>query len=133
MTLAWMLHPAVQYAVLSLMVALCLFLFVNLKAEVRGQQARQESKDQETAAHLAALGCLLEELRSEVRETEERARLLVPPTPPQSGLNLNKRSQALKLYRRGDSPHQIAAALALPVSEVELLLKVHQMVLDQVG
>ena len=44
-------------------------------------------------------------------------------------MNLNKRSQALRLHRRGDPPEAIAAALDLPVQEVDLLIKVHRIVL----
>ncbi len=54
--------------------------------------------------------------------------MLVPPTPPRSGMNLNTRGQALRMFRRGQTPEQIAAALSVPASEVELLLKVHRIV-----
>jgi hypothetical protein len=46
------------------------------------------------------------------------------------GINLSRRSQALRMHRKGDRPEQIAAALEVPRQEVELLLKVHQIVLD---
>ena len=45
---------------------------------------------------------------------------------PRPGLNLSKRSQALRLHRRGDPPEQIATALSIPLQEVDLLLKVHR-------
>ena len=53
---------------------------------------------------------------------------LVAPVPPRSGLNLTKRSQAVRMIRRGDAPRDIAAALGLPQNEVELLAKVHGIV-----
>jgi hypothetical protein len=37
------------------------------------------------------------------------------------------------MYRRGQAPEQIAASLSLPVSEIHLLIKVHQIVLEQVS
>jgi hypothetical protein len=51
---------------------------------------------------------------------------------PRPGLNLNKRSQALRLHRRGDPAEQIATALELPLQEVQLLLKVQRIVLSSV-
>jgi hypothetical protein len=51
------------------------------------------------------------------------------PPPPRPGFNLEKRSHALRMHRRGESPAQIAAALDLPLQEIDLLLKVHRIVL----
>jgi len=36
------------------------------------------------------------------------------------------------MRRRGENPETIAAALSLPRNEVDLLLKVHQLALEQV-
>ena len=55
-----------------------------------------------------------------------------PPGLPKPGLNLSKRSHALRMHRRGEGAEQIAAALDLPRQEVELLLKVHRIVLSSV-
>ena len=52
------------------------------------------------------------------------------PPPPRSGFNISTRSQAIRMHRRGDSPGQIASALQVPLQEVELLLKVHRIVLS---
>jgi hypothetical protein len=56
----------------------------------------------------------------------------VDPAIPRPGLNLNKRSQALRMHRHGESPEQIAVTLQLPRQEVDLLLKVHRIVLSRV-
>ena len=45
-------------------------------------------------------------------------------------MNLSKRSQVLRMGRRGDTPEQVAAALAVPLQEVDLLVKVHRIVLS---
>lgn len=45
---------------------------------------------------------------------------------PAAGLNLSKRSQALRMSRRGDPAGRIAAALGIPRREVDLLLKVQR-------
>src|SRR5689334_18135837 len=51
---------------------------------------------------------------------------------PRAGMNLEKRSEALRMHRRGASSDQIAAALDLPLQEIELLLKVHRIVLSTI-
>ena len=51
------------------------------------------------------------------------------PAIPKAGLNLSKRSQALRMHRRGDPSDQIAAALDIPLQEVDLLMKVHKIVI----
>ena len=50
-------------------------------------------------------------------------------TAARPGMNLSKRSQVLRMHRRGESPDQIATSLEVPRQEVELLLKVHRIVM----
>lgn len=133
MMLEWIFFPGVQYALLGLGMGLCLYLFCTVKMEMRAQDTSSRQREALFAEQLAGLRQAVEALRTDLRETEQRTGMLVPPEPPKSGLNLNRRSQALKMHRRGDSPDQIASALGLPSSEVELLVKVHQIVLDQVA
>jgi hypothetical protein len=54
------------------------------------------------------------------------------PASPRAAFNLEKRSHALRLHRRGEPVPQIAAALELPQQEVELLIKVHRIVLRSI-
>ena len=63
------------------------------------------------------------------KELSQISGLLVPPSPTRSGLNLSKRSQALQMSRRGDTPQDIAAALSIPKNEVELMVKVQRIVM----
>jgi hypothetical protein len=129
MRLEWMLHPAMPYAVIAIGLALCLFLFVSLKRDLRVGEARWGKK----------LGALETDWQAKMKSLDERweelsqvSNLLVPPPPPQSGLNLNKRSQALQMHRRGEAPPDIAAALSIPRNEVELLVKVQRIVLSNI-
>jgi hypothetical protein len=50
------------------------------------------------------------------------------PALPRPGLNLSTRSQALRMHRRGNPPERIAAALQVPLQEVDLLLKVQRII-----
>ena len=123
MHLEWILHPAGPYAAIAIGMALCLFLFGSLKRDLRAGDARGAKK-------LAALEqdcrARMESLDERWKELSHISDLLVAPTPPRSGLNLNKRSQALQMVRRGETPQAISAVLSIPQNEVDLLIKVHQ-------
>lgn len=83
----------------------------------------------------AAIGVLqqkMDELQQQVDDLR-RASAPAPVFPgPRGGLNLDKRSQALRMHRRGESPKQIAELLEIPLQEVNLLLKVHRIVLRSI-
>ncbi len=78
-------------------------------------------------------------LALECRTLHQRMDLL-PPVPPaeaappampinltiETGMNLNKRVQILRLNRRGESPAHIASVLHLPLAQVELVLKLQR-------
>jgi hypothetical protein len=122
-----MLHPAMPYAAIAIGLALCLHLFITLKRDQRAGEVRLAKK-------LAVLEVdwqgKIESLDERWKELAQISNLLVPPPPPRSGLNLSKRSQALERHRRGETPPEIAAALAIPRNEVELLIKVQRIVLS---
>jgi hypothetical protein len=65
----------------------------------------------------------------------EQVRAVPPPAAPalaRHGLNLSRRSEALRRHRRGESTRQIAAQLEIPLQEVELLLKIHEIVMSTI-
>ena len=127
------LHPAIQYALTGAGLCLCLYLFFTLKMEIRALEQRGKTRETALAEAISAVRASLDGVRAEIRAIQEQTEMLVPPIPTKSGLNLNKRGQVLQMYRRGQSPEQISVSLGLPLTEIELLIKVHQIVLEQVG
>ncbi len=89
---------------------------------------KQQRKELE--ALIQSMAGELEAAKADLRDVQEQAGVLVAPPPPQSGFNLSKRSQVMRLSRQGENAENIAAALNLPRREVELLLKVQKIVLD---
>jgi hypothetical protein len=71
-------------------------------------------------------------LAAQLMELRTQPHSVLPPTATRAGMNLSRRSHALRLYRRGHPPDQIAAELEIPLQEVQLLLKVHQIVMSNV-
>ena len=51
----------------------------------------------------------------------------VPANPVRSGLNMDKRVQAMRMFRRNEDVSHIAAAIGVARREVELLIRVHKM------
>ena len=127
MSLDWIVHPALQSGLVTVGLVLCFYLFFSLKREARQTELRFEKQRQAHEDCLEELRRAIEEARSEFRRFEKEADVWIEPPPAVSGLNIGRRRQALRLHRRGESPRQIAAALSLPRSKVELLLKVEKL------
>jgi hypothetical protein len=98
----------------------CVLVFLSLKREIHRLKARLARHDYTVR---------LDRMNARLEEAEER---IITPAPVVAArsLNLSKRSQVIRLSRRGERAETIAAALNLPRREVELLLKVHQVVLN---
>ncbi len=111
---------------LAIGLALCTYLFVTLKQEVH--QLRKETRNQphELRGELDILRDELDHLRRDVAELDRRTGEIPQLAPPRPGMNTSRRSQVLRMHRRGERPEQIATALGIAQGEVDLLLKVHQ-------
>lgn len=137
--LAWspevLVQPLAFYALLAAGIGLCVYLFVTLKVEIRGLlrrglEERQMVGSLETA--LAEAGRGVQALQNDLRLVESQTGMLVAPGPARSGLNLSKRTHVLRMHRAGQGSAEIASALAIPRSEVDLLIKVHRIVIEQI-
>jgi len=103
-----------------------LWLFVQLKMEIaRLAGASRRPEQTKIEKNVELLSTRVDQLAARVGERSA----LLPPNPlvTISGLNLSKRTNVLRLSRRGDAPDHIAATLHLPRREVELLLKIHDL------
>jgi hypothetical protein len=123
----WILNPLTSYAITGTGLVALLFLWFG--ARIDASKCRHEITAMKQCTDTA-----LQELASKVGEIVARPApepLLEYPGIPQTitqSLNLTRRARALHMRRRGDEPHTIAAALGISQGEVELLLKLDQMV-----
>ena len=131
-------HPLALYGLGAVTLLLSLVLFVTVKAEVGALAASGRREREALEAQAAAARAEIEELREAVshlaaslREMEEASGALVPPPPARSGLNFTVRSQVLRRHRLGEEPPAIATSMGLPLTEVNLLLKVNRLVLEK--
>ena len=119
------LIPLAPFLLIAINSVLCLFFFLCLEHEMRILKLRWKRRQMAQESATVDLKAQVAELSARVLDTEERTGVLVAPVPPRSGLNLNKRSQVIRMSRRGEQAEKIAASLNLPQREVELLLKVY--------
>lgn len=131
MNFQWILHPATYYSLTAVGAVLGLYLFATLKIENRRRETRAAQKEQQLAAVMQELQGAIEALRFDLRTVEDQTGMLTAPRPPRSGMNIGSRTRAVKMQRHGQTAAQIATELRLPLKEVELLLKVHQIVVKQ--
>ena len=103
-------------------------LFRSSKA-IHAFEELSREQGRQFAAEIEPLKSAIETMAGEIRELQQQPSFSGAALPKQT-LNLTKRSQALRMNRRGDGPEQIAAALEMPLQEVDLLLKVHRIVVN---
>jgi hypothetical protein len=126
--ISWLAHPAMAYGAGALGLGLVVRMFCALKREMRTLALWEAQSEQDAAEAVESVRNEVSVLRAELELLGRETGVLVPPQPRPSGINLSTRSQALRLHRRGDTPESIAATLRIPRREVDLLLKVHRIV-----
>lgn len=113
-------------------VALSVFAVWHVRALAGSVASGIEAARDDSELRADQLRERLDALAGQFRELERQPAVTLTPGIPKPGMNSVKRSQALRMHRRGDRPEQIAAALELPRQEVDLLLKVHSIVISGV-
>lgn len=126
-----LLPLAIGFALVLAAVAVSLFGWFRSEALVADANKDARMTQAKLEAEVQAVRQTLEALAVQVQEAQQQARQMAPALP-RPGLNLTRRSQALRMHRRGESTDQIAASLEIPRQEVDLLLKVHRIVIGSV-
>lgn len=127
MNLDWILNPLTAYALIALVLAACIAVLVSTQSEVCRLRRAADNSQRD-------LKKKIEEMQSTVAQIGQPAPERAAETTParsvtiRPSLNLTRRTQALRMRRRGESVESIAAALSTPRNEIELLLKVYEMV-----
>ena len=133
MNLLFILTSIGPYVLGVISLSCCLMLFFSVQRDntrlrrklgAMEDEWRRSRAEEEEAAR--ARQASLAEMKASLTAAEERIALLTPSVPPRQGMTLNRRGQVLRMARRGEGPQQIAAALHIPLNEVQLLLKVHR-------
>ena len=94
--------------------AISLFAVHRAYCLLREMHARGREKQSEGDAGLQSVRDSLEALAAQLHDLQNHPPVAPPPGLPKPGLNLSKRSHALRMHRHGEGAEQIAAALDLP-------------------
>jgi hypothetical protein len=116
-------------AAISLIVALGVMCTLGQRLRVLGgRSGKHEAALQFESARLTTE---IAELKAKVQELEDTGQTLLPaaPSAATNGVGNTLRSKVLKMHRLGQSPERIAGSLRLPQGEVDLLVKVHRIVM----
>jgi len=128
-----MLHilpMAILCGLVLAVVATAFLSIVRAKALIRFIGERSTAADKKVGLEVQSLRQKIEVLAGQMQELQQQPSVQAAPGLPKPGLNLSKRSQALRMHRRGEAAGRIASALEIPRQEVDLLLKVHRIVLS---
>ncbi len=128
----WILLAALLIVLILCSLGISLYALYRANRLSRRASAAVEAVRSECAAAVASMQSQIESvsvsLTASLHEAAREAPPVLIPGAPRACMNLTKRSQALRLRRKGDSPEQIAQSLEIPRQEVDLLLKVHDIV-----
>jgi uncharacterized protein DUF6115 len=119
--------PLLACVLSGLALAVCAGSFLWLKRQVE-RLGQEPVRDAAAHSAVAELGAQIGQLRLRLEEVEQRKTPLSDWAAAEpSSVNLNRRGQVLRLYKRGDSVAHIASALGLSTGEVALIVKVQEM------
>lgn len=122
------LIPLAPFVILALSLVAGLIFFTLLDREVRLLKSTTVRRGEIDLVVTQEFRLKLEDLNARLRDAEDRAGILPSPVSLKPSLNLNTRTQILRMSRRGEPSRSIAASLSIPRKEVELLLKVHELI-----
>jgi hypothetical protein len=110
-------------------IAVSLFAVWRTRALVELADERARARLEQLQAVTAVLQRALDGQAAQLEDLQKHTAPATYAAIPRAGLNLSKRSQVLRMHRKGDPPDRIAAALEVPRQEVDLLIKVHRIVI----
>lgn len=107
-------------------------LFWNASIRTKGLETRLVRDREETVAAVELLRGAMARMESTLNDHARLIELLpsavaaMPTALPPLSMNLSKRTQVLRMHKRGDSTELIASSIGVPRREVELLVKVQE-------
>ncbi len=135
-----MLLTLLPYLSVVANLALVLGVLLGVNERVRRLSARSTKDEKARQTESARLAAEIAELKNRILELEESAKAAraVPATEQGAaiaagatgnGINNTLRSKVLKMHRLGQPAERIAGSLRVPKGEVDLLVKVHKIVM----
>ena len=118
---------AVLWTVLLSLAGAAAQFILRLYRQVGQLQQRVDENNQGLQSKTAAFESEIQHVRSRLDSSHQNKTPLMSWITQPASVNLNRRGQVLRLYRRGDSISEIASGLRLSQGEVKLIVKVHEL------
>lgn len=124
------------YLTVAANLALVLGVLLGLNQRVRQLRARIGKHEKTLVTETARLSAEIDELKGRILELEQTDNSIASPaasagsaTATGNSVNNTLRSKVLKMHRLGQTADRIAGSLRVPKGEVDLLVKVHKIVM----
>lgn len=108
----------VPYAAVALGLVITLVLFLSVKVEIERTTRRERKRVDE----------IMERLQAASPTPPAAPEPVFVPIAAGAGLNINRRTHALRLLRKGQDIAHVSAALGVPRQEIELLVRVQDLI-----
>jgi hypothetical protein len=122
----------IWYGSLAAALILSVALFFNAKAEIGRLRRILDAEMERNRQTVRACETRLDSLSAQLAEVGARGGASAALASTPASLNVSKRGQVLRLHRAGKTSEQICESMAVPRTEVDLLIKVHQLMLEQI-
>jgi hypothetical protein len=117
------------YLLLAANTILVLVLFFGINQRVRRLYARSKTREAALELEASRNSNLIKELNNRIAILEKEDRQVSGTEPGAGGLNSTLRGKVLKMHRLGQPAGRISEVLRIPRGEVDLLVKVHAIVM----
>ena len=137
MQLEWIAYPITQYTLTGVGLLSSLTLWAGAKAEIRNVRRTMKASLDQLQKGVTDVNASIEDVRRTQAALPEPtpppavipapAALPMPAMPVMQGINLTRRTQILRMKRRGETAQDIASTLQIPLGEVSLILKMEKL------
>jgi hypothetical protein len=117
------------YLLLAANTVLLLALFFGINQRLRKLRARSNAREAALQQESARISIVMNELTARIGILEKEDTHSGNTAPGTSGLNSTLRGKVLKMHRLGQPVDRISEVLRVPRGEVDLLVKVHAIVM----
>ena len=117
------------YLLLAMNTVLLLALFFGSNQRVRKLQTRVQARQAGGEVEVSRISNAIKELDKRIGGLEKEERQLGNMEQGAGGLNSTLRGKVLKMHRLGQPAERIAEMLRVPRGQVDLLVKVHAVVM----
>jgi len=124
-----MLLTLLPYLTVAGNLVIVLGVLLGVSQSVRRLRRETSARDAALQAENARLAATLNDLQNQIRQVDSGASESAWTTTA-NVLDGSLRTKALKMHRLGQAPGRIADTLRVPKGEVDLMVKVHQIVMQ---